>query len=284
MKFLRLLLNCLVLALALVAVLVALAFAPAVQTWVAQAMLARQPALQGSLGSLSARFGRLDVSELQLKTDGAVLTMPSLEAELPLTTALWDRKLPLRRVVAKGWTLDLRQISPPNGAAEPAGSTPVAEGGPAAPAPVEAVSAQDVARIFRGTLSRLALPCDVSLDGADLEGDVVVAAPVGSAPARLHVIIKGGGMAAGRDGDFAVDASTEVLDSELSVVTIAGHGHLIVAMKSPRTFSRVEVKGDVSAEGGLFPNGLTFFADAAAVVGAPRPSTRSSNSDCVDSR
>ena len=105
MKFLRLLLNCLVLALALVAVLVALAFAPAVQTWVAQAMLARQPALQGSLGSLSARFGRLDVSELQLKTDGAVLTMPSLEAELPLTTALWDRKLPLRRVVAKGWTL-----------------------------------------------------------------------------------------------------------------------------------------------------------------------------------
>jgi hypothetical protein len=267
-KFLRLLLNCLVLALALVAVLVALAFAPAVQTWVAQAMLARQPALQGSLGSLSARFGRLDVSELQLKTDGAVLTMPSLEAELPLTTALWDRKLPLRRVVAKGWTLDLRQISPPNGAAEPAGSTPVAEGGPAAPAPVEAVSAQDVARIFRGTLSRLALPCDVSLDGADLEGDVVVAAPVGSAPARVHVIIKGGGMAAGRDGDFAVDASTEVLDSELSVVTIAGHGHLIVAMKSPRTFSRVEVKGDVSAEGGLFPNGLTFFADAAAVVGA----------------
>ena len=256
-----------VLVLALAAVLVALAFAPVVQTWVAQAILAREPALHGSLGSLSARFGRLEVSELQLKIDGAVLTLPLLEAELPLTTALWDRKLPVRRLVAKGWTLDLRQIPAPNGAGEPAGSTPVAEGGTAAPAPAEAVSAQDVARIFRGTLSRWALPCDVSLEGADLEGDVVVAAPVGSAPARVHVIIKGGGMAAGRDGDFAVDASTEILDSELSVVAIASHGHLIVAMKSPRTFSRVEVKGDFSAEGGPFPNGLAFFADAAAAVG-----------------
>jgi len=188
-KFLRLLLNCLVLALALVAVLVALAFAPGGANWVAQAMLARQPALQGSLGSLSARFGRLDVSELQLKTDGAVLTMPSLEAELPLTTALWDRKLPLRGWWRKAGRLTcaryLRRTGRQNRLINAC-----CRRGPAAPAPVEAVSAQDVARIFRGTLSRLALPCDVSLDGADLEGDVVVAAPVGSAPARVHVIIK----------------------------------------------------------------------------------------------
>jgi hypothetical protein len=267
-KFLRILLSCFVLVLALAAVLVALAFAPVVQTWVAQAILARQPAFQGSLGSLSARFGRVEVSELQLKIDGAVLTIPSLEAELPLVTALRERKLPLRRLVAKGWTLDLRQAAAPNGTGEATGSTPAVEGGPAAPAPAEVKSPQEVVRIFRGILSRWALPCDVSLDGADLEGEIVVAAPLGSAPARVHVIIKGGGMAAGRDGDFAVDASTELVDSELSVVAIAGHGHLIVAMKSPRTFGRIEFKGDCSAEGGPFPNGITFLTDVTAAVGA----------------
>jgi hypothetical protein len=267
-NFFRLLLNCLVLVLVLAAVLLALSFAPVVQTWVAQAVLAKQPAPTVSVGSLSARFGRVEISELLVKTAGAVLTVPSLEAELPITTALWERRLPLRRLVAKGWTLDLRQAPAPNAAGEPTAPAPVADGGAAVPAPAEAVSAQDVVRIFRGTIGRLALPCDVSLDGADLEGDIVVPAPVGSAPARVHVVIKGGGMAPGRDGDFTFDASTEILDSELSVVAIAGHCRLIVSMKSPRTFSRVGVKADISVQGGAFPNGLTFSADVAAAVGA----------------
>lgn len=264
MKFLRLLLNCLALAIVLVAVLVAAAFVPAVQTWVARMALAGQPAIQGSLGSLSAGIGRVEVGDLHLKVAGAVLTVPSLEAELPLITAGWDRRILVRKLVAKGWTLDLRQIPEPKGAGNQVVSAPGVHGGPGALAQPETVSVQNVARIFRGTLSRWALPCDMSLDGVELEGDVLVGAPAGRAPVRVHVIIKGGGMAAGRDGAFAIDAAIMALDPELSVISIAGHGRLAVAMKTPRTFSRVEVKADLSADGGPFPKGLSLSADLAA--------------------
>ena len=108
MKFLRLLLNCLALAIVLVVILVVAAFAPVVQTWVAQMVLDRQPALQGSLESLSAGIGRLEIGNLRLKVGGAILTVPHLQAELPIVTAGWDRRFLVRRLVAKGWTLDLR--------------------------------------------------------------------------------------------------------------------------------------------------------------------------------
>ena len=279
MKFLRFLLNCLALVFALAVVLVGLAFVPAVQTWVAQLALARQPALQVTLGSLWARFGKIDVADFHLTVEGAVLTLPSLEAELPLTKAVWDRRVLVRRLVAKGWTLDLRRILPAKNAGEQkdageqAGSAPEVGAGTGTPAqaatePAQSVTPQAVARIFRGTLSRWTLPCDVSLDGADLEGDVLFDAPAGKDPTRVHVIVKGGGLAAGREGAFAIDASCETLDIGPSEISLTGHGSLAIAMKSPRTFSRLEVKADLSAEGGPFPNGLALSADFTATLGA----------------
>jgi hypothetical protein len=257
-----------VLAIALVAVLVAVAFFPSVQTWVAQMALDRRPDLQGSLGSLAAGFGKVEVTDLRLTVNGAVFTVPDLVARLPLTTAVWDRSLPVRTLVAKGWTLDLTRAPGPAGAAGPAGSAAGVTGEPGAPAPAKAVSAQDAARLFLGMLSRWALPCDLSLDGVDLEGDVLLAASAGGAPTRVHVIVKGGGMAAGHEGAFAIDATSETLDSEMAVTTLAGHGHLVVAMKTPRTFSRIEVKADLSVQGGPFPNGLALSADVATALGA----------------
>ncbi len=267
MKFLRLLLNCLVLVIALVALFAAVAFAPVVQTWIAQSVLARQPALQGTLGSFWAGFGKIDVAELQLKIDGADLKVPSLKAELPLAAALLDRRFLVRRLVAIGWTLDLRQARAKK-AWGPAESAPAEAEGQGAPPPAKSVSAQDVARLLCGTLSRWALPCDVSLDGVDLEGDVLVAPAAGSEPVRVHVIVKGGGMAVGREGTFAIDASGDFIDAGASMVALAGHGQIAVAMKSPRTFHRLEVKADLSTKGGLVPEGLTFSADVAADLDA----------------
>ena len=255
------------LAIGLVVLLGAMALAPVVQTWIAQSVLARQPALQGTLGSLWAGFGKVNVAELQLKIDGAVLTVPSLKAELPLTTAVWDRRFLVRKLVAKGWTLDLRQLPAPK-AGESTESAPAPDQGQGSPATAERVSVQNVVRLFYGTLSRWALPCDVSLDGVDLEGDVLVAASVGREPVTVHVIVKGGGMAAGREGDFAIDASGDFIAADAAMIALAGHGHVVVAMKSPRTFSRVEVKADLSSKGGLVPEGLTLAADVTSALDA----------------
>ena len=76
MKIIRLFLACLVVAFALVAVLVLAAIAPAAQTWFARMELNSRPGTKGSLESLSAGFGEVDVEGLHLETDGAVLTLP----------------------------------------------------------------------------------------------------------------------------------------------------------------------------------------------------------------
>ena len=242
-------------AVASVAILAALAFAPLVQTWIAQAVLACHPSVQGSVGSLSAGFGRIEVEDLRLACDGAVFTLPSLQANLPLTAAAWNRKFHVRSLVAKGWTLDLTRLGEPDSARARAAGTAT---------PVEAPSAQKVAGEFLGILNGLRLPGDMSLDGVDLEGDVLVGLASGTST-RFHVTVKGGGLAAGHEGAFAIDASDAIVGSDLSVTVFAAHGRLTVAMASTRTFSRFDFQADLSAKGGSLPDGLDLSADIAAV-------------------
>ena len=72
-KNLRRVLLGLSLVFALAGLVVALSLTPAVQTQVARLMLARQPGLRSSLESVSASFGKAEVSDLRLQYDGAVL-------------------------------------------------------------------------------------------------------------------------------------------------------------------------------------------------------------------
>src|SRR5258708_2479834 len=111
MKLIRLLSKLFLLTAILAIVLVLVAFIPPVQTWVAQMVLESQPDVHGSMGSLWARFGKVDVADLKFEIDGAVFTAPSLEANLPLFTAIGQRKVAIGRLVAKGWVLDLSHIS-----------------------------------------------------------------------------------------------------------------------------------------------------------------------------
>ena len=126
MNFVRFILSWLALAAALAAVLAILAMTPIVQTWVGQMVLDRHPGLNGSLGSLSAGFSKVEIEDLRLTVGGAKLTIPSMEVRLPVLSAAWNRRLPIQGLIAKGWTLDLRQSPPgsPAAAAAPPSSPP----------------------------------------------------------------------------------------------------------------------------------------------------------------
>jgi hypothetical protein len=266
-KFIRLFLTWLALAIVLVAILVAAAFSPIVQTWAAQVALAEQSGVQASLGSLSAGFGRIEVTDLHLEVAGTVLTLPSLQAKLPLTTAVWDRKIVIQSLVAKGWTLDLSHLPVKEEAPAQVVSAPEGGGGTWSAAQAAAVPAQQVARIFRRILRGAGLPGDVSLDGVDLEGNILVAAPPAMAPARVHVTVKGGGIAAGHEGALAIDAAGPVADPRLPITAFGVHGRLVVAMDSPRTLNRIEINASLTTEGGSFPEDLAFSAGIAAAKG-----------------
>lgn len=232
----------------LVAVLVLVAIAPAVQTWVAQRALGDRPGLQGSLDSLSAGFGEVDIEGLVLKSDGAVLTLPSLQARIPITASVMRREIEIRSLVARGWTLKLGRGAQ--------------AGAPFVPAAAAAVSTQEVVRVFRGILGGWKIPVGGSLDGVDLEGDVRFDSAPGGKAVQVHVTVTGGGMSAGRDGVFAVDASAAGADSGAAGIGV--HGSLVVGMGSPRRIDHLGISAGFSGQGGSQHDELNLSADVSA--------------------
>ena len=166
MRILRIILIWLCIAAALVALLVLTAISPPLQTWAAQEALNRQPGVHATIDSLSAGFGRVDIEKAHIEFDGAVLTLPLLQAQVPLTRALLERRVSVQGLLAKGWTLDLSKAG-----ASQAVDAKVA--GEAASAGVNQASARRASLLLLGYLTSLELPLAVSLEGVDLEGDAI---------------------------------------------------------------------------------------------------------------
>ena len=250
--------------LVLAALLVASAFLPAVQTWIAQTAIARRPGLQMTLGSLSAGMSGVELADVNLKTDAGVLTLPSIAATLPLLNSVRGHKLVIRSLVAKGWTLDLTHAPEAENTRTRAVATVRAAGDEKATPAANAVSAQTTARIFEGIFGDWKFPCEFSLDEVDLEGDVMLATSPAAEPFRVHVVIKGGGISAGHAGTFAIDAS--ILDPRFPGNSGVAQGRVVVAMKTPRAFERVDLEADFSTKSGRGPpaDDFTCTIDAAA--------------------
>ncbi len=261
MKLLRFFLLFLGLLLALSGLLVGLAFLPAMQTWAVQALLDERPGLHASVGSVAARFGHAEITDLQFEVGGVGITVPSVQVRLPLTTAGRKRQLLISGLVAKGWTVDLSRMSGPDEAPTQAGPAPAA----GSPVGARAGAVKKAAGLMGAVLSGWTLPCDVSLDGIELEGDVLLAGPTDNAPVRVHLIVKGGGLAAGRPGTFTIEASAT--DPSTQVTAVHAQGRLVATMDTPRTLQRIELEADCSVQGGSFPEGFAWTADLAAARG-----------------
>ena len=158
MKALRLFLIGLGVMALVAAVAASVVFSAWFQTWAARVALASLPALHGSVGSVAAGTSSVHLTDLHIERAGAVLSVPTLDADLPWLSAVVSRSVDAERVVAHGWTLDLTRVS--------AGGLPAAVPEGAAPAAV--------AVAFAGLFQELDMPLDVALQGVDLEGRVLL--------------------------------------------------------------------------------------------------------------
>ncbi len=230
-----------------------LALNSGVQTWAARTALAGQPGLKGKLGQVSADFQSVTLHDLELEQDGAIITLPSLSAELSVIDAALNQKITLRRVIAHGWTLDLTGYKFPVGGPKSTGSMTHA----AAPAAL-------AAQVFRGVFAQTALPFDLTLDGVELDGVVKLPPAPGLTSGRAHVVVTGGGLGAGREGAFAFKVNVALAGADVPVNSLAVSGRFVVAMDTPRTFARLATQAEAAATGPQFPNGVKLAADLAA--------------------
>ena len=230
-----------------------LALNSGVQTWAARKALAGQPGLKGTLGEVAIGFQSVVLNNLELEQAGAVITLPSLTAELSVVDACLNQKISLRRLVAKGWTLNLTAYKFPDTAVKPSPAV----------ASVSA-SAEVAVRVFQGVFAQAALPFDLTVDGVELEGDVRLPPAPGMTAGRAHVVLKGGGLSSGREGTFVFDLAVELKGDEVPVNALKISGRFIAAMDTPRTFARLATQVEAAATGAQFPNGVKLAADLAA--------------------
>ncbi|HSI09313.1 MAG TPA: hypothetical protein VK985_12070, partial [Rariglobus sp.] len=226
MKPLRLLLIGLS-AIALLLVLgVVLALNSGVQTWAAKKFAPATPELTVGIGHVNAGLNQTRVENIRVVQPGLVLTIPSAEVDVSVIDAAGG-KVEVRRLVAKGWVLDL-----------------TAPG--AVPATLEQTPEAAAKTAFNGIFNLIQLPFDLAVDGVDLTGEVIL--PQG----RAQVTITGGGIGSGSDGKFVLTAGLTTPDS-----SVALNGVLGAHMNSPRTFDRFSLTADASAKTPQVPQGAT---------------------------
>ena len=293
MKFFRLLLIGAAVTVALLLVLVGIVFTSGFQTWVTRKALAAQPGFTATVGRVAAGFHRVHVDDLRLAQGGAVVVVPSLDAELSVLAAA-RQHFSLQRLVAKGWTIDLSQAAPiPAGSSSssdmggtPMPRLPAAAGGtcvppvsstvgvakpkPALPAevtPSKAAPATVAATVFRGVLKQLKLPVDLAIESVDLEGTVVFPMDDGQPPGRAKVTLTGGQLGTGSEGNFDFTAFV-ALAPATPVNALQAHGTLTAAMHTPRSFARLAVHVDAEAAGPQLPEGARLTLEVSAARAA----------------
>ncbi len=251
----------------LLLLLFAFAMTPPVQTWVARLALASKPELKAELGRIRLGWEHGTVEDIRVYFAGAVLTIPRLDAELPMKRAVLSQELIVSKLIARGWVLDLTGYAP---------AVEVAAMGPAQSKSFSLVSSAHAAdpesmirAVFQGVFAELQIPVDLSLDGVILEGTVVIPMGPGHPPAPVQVSLIGGGMKPGQEAVFTLNARLDLSDETLAVNRLELGGKFSAVMNTPRTFAKVAALLNTQASGVAFPQGaqLTTELSAAKVSG-----------------
>jgi hypothetical protein len=247
---------------ALVALIAIVAISPIVQTWIAGLVLSKQATLHGSIGDLSARFGKVEIEDLRLEKDGAVLTIPSLKAWLPVTHAVWNKQVRIEHLISKGWTLDLtRKVDAANTPAQVV-TVSAGEKKPVSSAPATFSPSEQCLRFIHDLLNDRKLPYEVSLDQFELEGDILTSAAPGSSPAKLHVTLSGGGLSAGKESTLSIDTKGRLILSSLQLPYLSTHGTLTLALDSAQILRRAEIKTSLVISNDSLRRDLDWSLDA----------------------
>ena len=218
---------------ALLVLLVVAALTPAVQTFAVRRVLAGQ----GSVEHVSVGTGGARITGLHLDQAGVKVTVPSVQAELPLVAAAGG-KIDVHALVARDVVIDYDPVA----AADYAKKHPSAaeDKAPATP--------------FDGILKLARLP-ELQVNGLDFSGVLNVA---GAVPLTANFTLTGGGVAAGKEGriEFKVTARADKTADVVTTLT------LLPTLDASGQLSALALKLDATANSSLLPKPVVLLAEA----------------------
>ena len=218
-----------------------LALIPSVQTRFVQRLLAAHPEWGATVDRVSVLPWRARIAGLRWSGNAAEVVAPEVSVEFDPGDLVFNKAVAIRAFHAKAWSVVLREDSPArNSSAVGSAKSPAGEG---------------IAGFVSGLLRSVELPVNTELHGVDLEGSVMF--PGRNSPAMVSV--RGGGFAAGREGQLELAVRWESGDPKLG--TFVTQGGLKARMEDPRRFSEVSARLESAVRSEAFPAGATLTTD-----------------------
>lgn len=241
----------------LLAVLIALALTPSIQTWAARKALAGHPGTQFEVGRIAAGLSAADVADLHYAKDGMIVTAKGVTARYNAWDFLKQNRINADQVTVQELVVDLRNAKPVEGKdASAAGrkGAPGAEGGAAGKRrPSDAETPP-----FEGVLKQAQLPFDVRVANLSAKGRALL-------PNNQTVVfdLKGAGIETGQKGklEWVVDFADATSGAALRALRSTGTAGIHIARD--RRIDLVEVDTIAAAMGpGLPPDRIQLTAKA----------------------
>lgn len=206
---------------------VGLALMPSVQLWAVMRAAAKQPELHLKLDSISAGFTSLTARGVQWEQRGVKVTLDRLTAEYSLWAFLTDQHVQIRQLTAQGLLVDASKIS----------SQKTQAGLAAAPA------------VTPGALAQIKLPYELTLDGLDIQGRLLLAGKPGQPALQSEFTLTGGQIGPGREGELKLKARVADPTPGADVSTLDALATLQLRETRQQTFDHINLTTLLEAAG-----------------------------------
>jgi hypothetical protein len=231
----------------LLAVVLALALVPSVQTWAVRKAVEGQPGMEIRVAKVAAGVNGADISDLRVVKDGMIITAKGVTAEYSAWDYLTSQRINADSVNIEELVVDLRNAKPaaatPPGAKSPPGSTAPQSAPPdpaAAPPPRETGKKEP----FQGLLTEAKLPFDVRIASLTAKGRALL-------PNQQIVTfdLKGSGIENGQRGkiEWTVDFADSTAGASLRALRASGGAALHITQD--RRIDLIEIETTAAAMG-----------------------------------
>jgi len=246
--------------------------------------------------SVKVGLGGVTLRGVRAGVDGVGVKIPSLELSGDLLGVARGQGVTISKLEARGWTLDLRAVAAEdlhgilsaveaNGAdgaaTENAGDSFTPPAGfsllPSAYAQATSGGAVEpvLRNVFKGIFPHLVLPVDVSVDGVDVGGRVLLPKRFWSPESPVMTVwlgLTGGGLRAGEPGKFKLMSRAEFRDEDGRTPGLPRdfdtafelHADVSAALEGARQISDVSLVLKSWVEGGLIPEPLHAGVEVSA--------------------
>lgn len=231
----------------LLAIVVALALMPSVQTWAVRKAVAGQPGMEIKVAKVAAGLSAAEVTEFHFAKDGMVVTAKGVSARYSAWDYVSKKRINVDSVTIDDLVIDLRNAKTPTSAAPAGGAAPgTTSGTPRTPSssPSAALAKAEKKEPFQGLLKEAQLPFDIRVANLTAKGRALL-------PANQIVTfeLKGSGIETGQRGklEWTIDFADSTAGASLRALRATGNAAVHIA--NDRRIDSVEVENVAAAMG-----------------------------------